>query len=118
METKNTKQNQRNIGLDVPMPKETCNDPNCPFHGTLNVKKKTFDGIVTADKMQKTVSVELERRIHIPKYERYEKRKSRLKAHNPPCINAKIGDIVRIAQTRPLSKTKNFVVVQILKKKD
>ena len=118
METKNTNKNEHNIGLDVPFPKTTCDDPKCPFHGTLNVKKKTFEGIVIADKMQKTVTIELERRIHIPKYERYEKRKSRLKAHNPPCINAKIGDIVKIAQTRPLSKTKNFVVVQIINKKE
>ncbi|MBN1455027.1 MAG: 30S ribosomal protein S17, partial [Methanomicrobia archaeon] len=40
------------------------------------------------------------------------KRQSKIHAHNPPCINAKVGDIVKIAECRPLSKTKSFVVVE------
>jgi small subunit ribosomal protein S17 len=43
-------------------------------------------------------------------------RRTRVKAHNPESIDAKEGDTVRIAETRPLSKTKNFVVIEIVKK--
>ena len=64
--------------------------------------------------MQKTVNVEWEWQNYLRKYERYEKRRSRVKAHNPSCINANEGDIVRIMECRPLSKTKNFVVVEVL----
>ncbi|RLF76193.1 30S ribosomal protein S17, partial [Thermococci archaeon] len=52
----------------------------------------------------------------LKKYERYELRRSRIHAYNPECIDAKAGDKVLIAETRPLSKTKNFVVVAITQK--
>ncbi|MCF7866552.1 30S ribosomal protein S17, partial [Candidatus Woesearchaeota archaeon] len=60
------------------------------------------------------VTVEWERRKYIPKYERYEKRRTKVKAHNPEEIDAKVGDKVIIAETRPISKTKNFVVIKII----
>ncbi|MBC7110345.1 MAG: 30S ribosomal protein S17, partial [Archaeoglobi archaeon] len=44
------------------------------------------------------------------------KKRSKLHAHNPPCINARVGDVVKIAECRPLSKTKHFVVVEILER--
>ena len=50
------------------------------------------------------------------KFERYEKRRTRIKVHNPECINAKEGDIVKISECRPLSKTKNFVIIENLGK--
>ncbi len=50
------------------------------------------------------------------KYERYEKKRTKLHVHNPECIDANIGDIVRIAETRPISKTKNFVIIENLGK--
>jgi ribosomal protein S17 len=64
--------------------------------------------------MQKTANVGWERRHFLRKYERYEKRKSAVKAHNPPCINAKEGNVVKIMECRPLSKTKNFVIIEVL----
>ena len=48
----------------------------------------------------------------VPKYQRYEKRRSKVHAHNPPCITAKVGDIVTIAECRRLSKTKSYVVIK------
>ena len=66
--------------------------------------------------MQKTAIVEWERKQFLSKYERYEKRRSRVKAHSPSCIGAQDGDIVKIMECRPLSKTKNFVIVEILGK--
>jgi len=56
---------------------------------------------------------EFERKM--PKFERFEKRQAKIHAHNPPCINAKEGDRVKIAECRPLSKTKAYVVVEVQK---
>ncbi|MBI4441156.1 30S ribosomal protein S17 [Candidatus Woesearchaeota archaeon] len=100
------------------MKKNDCGDEHCPTHGTLKIKGRVFLGTVTSDKMQKTVTVQWDRRVFVPKYERYLKAWSRIKAHNPPCVNAKVGDYVRIRECRPLSKTKNFVVVGVMGKKE
>ncbi len=95
-----------------------CEDEHCPTHGNLRIKGRVFLGTVIADKMQRTATVQWERRLYVPKYERYMKAWTRVKVHNPPCINAKTGDYVRIIECRPLSKTKNFVVEKVLGKKD
>ena len=105
----------KKIGLDAEAPKKSCQDKNCPFHGEINVKPETFVGKVVKKDISRTATIEWGRRQHVPKYERYEKRRSRLRVHNPECINAKIGDEVLAARTRPLSKTKNFVIIKILK---
>ncbi len=108
---------KKNIGVDVKnKPKEKCEDPLCPFHGTISLHGRIFTGVVVSDKMHKTVTITWERRINVPKYERYAKRYSKIKAHNPECINARTGDKVRVMETRPLSKTKNFVVIEIIEK--
>ncbi|MBN1646369.1 30S ribosomal protein S17 [Candidatus Woesearchaeota archaeon] len=75
---------------------------------------RTFVGKVVSDRMAKTVTVEWDRRLYSSKYERYEKRRTHVKAHNPGSINAKEGDVVEIQETRPLSKTKCFVVTRVL----
>ena len=106
----------KGIGLDVKQPAEKCSDHNCPFHGTTGARGRILTGVVTSDKMSKTVTVSWERRVYVPKYERYEKRKSKVNAHNPDCIDAKKGDVVRISETRPLSKTKHFAVIEIMGK--
>jgi len=104
----------RDIGLGVTPPKTECNDPNCPFHGSLPVRGRIFEGIVVSDKMNRSVVVRRDYLWYVKKYMRYEKRKSLIHAHNPPCINAKIGDRVKIAECRPLSKTISFVVIEKL----
>ena len=73
---------------------------------------RTFTGTVVSAKSQKTVTVEWGRRISIPKYERYEKRKTRVKAHNPESISAEEGDVVVIKECRPISKTKSFIIIE------
>jgi small subunit ribosomal protein S17 len=105
-------QKVRDIGYDVKPPESGCDDVNCPFHGTLPIRGKILQGIVVSDKMQGTVIVRIDYLHYVTKFERYEKRKSRISAHNPPCINAKNGDTVRIGECRPLSKTKHFVVIE------
>ncbi len=92
-----------------------CNDVNCPFHGTLSTRGTVLEGIVASDKMDKTVIVQREYKIALSKYERYRSSRSRIPAHNPPCINAKSGDKVRIMECRKLSKTVSFVVTEKLK---
>jgi len=102
------------IGLNVPEPEETCSDANCPFHGSLSVRGQTLEGTVASTDMAKTVIVEREYDVRVPKYDRYMKRRSRIPAHAPPCMELAEGDTVRIAETRPLSKTKSHVVVEKL----
>ena len=102
----------RNIGLNVKPPAEGCNDKNCPFHGTLPVRGQIITGVVSAIKMQDSILVSREYMHYVPKYERYEKRTSKYSAHCPPCMKLKIGDKVRIAECRPLSKTISFVTVE------
>jgi|TARA_Y100000310_G_C20675381_1_gene812746 small subunit ribosomal protein S17 len=106
----------KNIGLNIKKPKGKCEDSNCPFHGNLKCRGRTFTGTVLSEKMQKSVTVEWKWQNYIRKYERYEKRRSKVKAHNPTCINAKQGDVVKVMECRPLSKTKNFVIVEVLGK--
>lgn len=103
---------EQGIGVDVKAPKETCEDKNCPFHGTLKVRGRNFVGVVMKKDVHKTATVEWEWKKKIQKFERSESKKTRLRVHNPPCINAKIGDVVKLAECRPLSKTKSFVVIE------
>jgi len=107
----------KNIGLDVEYPKESCNDLNCPFHGNLSVRGKIIEGKVVSDKARATVVVERSYLHYVKKYMRYEKRRSKIMAHNPPCINAKEGDFVKIAECRPISKNVSFVVIEKFMKK-
>jgi len=71
-------------------------------------------GLVTSDKMQKTVTVRVERQVRHPKYRRYIRRRSKFLAHDE--LGAHIGDIVRIVSTRPLSARKRWRVVEIVQK--
>ncbi len=100
------------IGIEAP--KQACSDITCPFHGNLSVRGRQFTGTVTSAKMRKTAVMEFERLHFIPKYERYEKRRTKLKVHNPDCIAAKEGDVVMVMECRPLSKGKNLVILQKL----
>ncbi|WP_323675644.1 30S ribosomal protein S17 [Halorubellus sp. PRR65] len=102
------------IGLNVPEPEDSCADEDCPFHGSLAVRGQTLEGTVASTDMDKTVVVEREYDVRVPKYDRYMKRRSRVPAHAPTCMELSEGDTVRIAETRPLSKTKSHVVVEVL----
>ncbi len=91
-----------------------CGDVHCSAHGTISMRGRVLEGVITAARMTRTATFQMERRHYIPKYQRYEKRKTVLKAHNPPCIAAVSGDKVRIKECRPLSKTKKFVIIEKL----
>jgi small subunit ribosomal protein S17 len=100
------------VGIDVKVPENVCSDQKCPFHGSLPVRGQMIEGMVVSSKMKNTVVVKKERMRYIPKYERYEKRTGRYPAHNPPCINADVGDRVKIMECRKLSKTVAFTVIE------
>lgn len=91
-----------------------CTDHKCPAHGAVKIRGRTFAGKVIAAKMLRTATIEWERSHLVPKYERYETRRTRIKAHNPSCVEAKEGDRVVIRECRPLSKTKHFVILKKL----
>ena len=80
----------------------------------IPTRGRTFTGIIVSSKAQKTVTVSWDRRVFIPKYERYLTKRSKVKAHNPD-LNLKEGDMVMIKECRPISKTKKFVVVEVIK---
>lgn len=98
--------------LALKKPKKSCDDRNCPFHGTLSVRGRVLEGTIISAKMDKTVVIRRDYQFYVPKFKRYERRHSHINAHNPPCLNAEEGQKVRIAECRPLSKTVSFVVVE------
>ncbi len=100
------------IDSSIKPPEEECQDEKCPHHGNLSVRGRVFEGEVVSDKMDKTIIVERNYAEKTPKFERYERRSSRIQAHNPPCVDAKEGDVVKIAECRKLSKQKSFVVLE------
>lgn len=122
-EEKKSKKNKeqkdvKNIGIKgKPEVVPTTKDTKDPFYGAVTIRGRIFTGVVVSDKMMKTATVEWPRRKFNRKYERFEVRRTRVKAHNPESMNAKVGDLVRIGETRPLSKTKNFVIIEIVKRK-
>ena len=83
---------------------------------TLNrTARKTRIGLVVSDKMDKTVVVRIDRRMPHPTYGKMVTRTARLKAHDEE-NSAKLGDTVRIMETRPLSKDKRWRLVEIVER--
>lgn len=100
--------------LGVKAPSKECKDAKCPFHGQLTVKPETFQGKVIRKDTNRSATIEWTRTYYVQKFERYEPRRSRMHVHNPPCIDAALGETVLVAKTRPLSKTKNHVILQVV----
>jgi small subunit ribosomal protein S17 len=78
-------------------------------------QRQTAVGTVVSDKMQKTVVVEIARLVRHLSYNRMVRRKTRVKAHDEQ-NTCKVGDTVRLMETRPLSKDKRWRVVEVLQK--
>ena len=93
-------------------PEKECIDQKCPFHGKITVKEEFYTGRLVKKDVHRSATIEWEKSRYVPKYERYEVRRKRLRVHNPSCINAQVGDLVLVAKTRPLSKTKHHVIIQ------
>jgi len=108
----------RNIGVPgVALPKvKECNDKYCPFHGTTRIRGKITQGIVVSKKSRNTIIIRQDYLQFVKKYQRYERRNSRLSCHLPECLRTEIdvGDLVRVGESRKISKTKAFIVLDKL----
>jgi len=76
-------------------------------------RRKLIEGVVIGDKMEKTVVVQTERKLRHPLYKRVIRQRSKVYAHDENGI-AKVGNRVRLAEARPLSKLKRWRVVEVL----
>lgn len=74
---------------------------------------RTVVGKVVSDKMQKTIVVVVERSVRHPKYGKILKRRTKLHAHDENQV-CKIGNVVKIRESRPISKMKNWVLVEVI----
>jgi small subunit ribosomal protein S17 len=77
--------------------------------------RKTRIGVVTSNKMTKTITVAVERKVKHPIYGKFVKKTTRFHAHDEK-NECSIGDVVRIMETRPLSKTKRWRLVEVIEK--
>lgn len=101
--------------------KVECKDRLCPKHGDnkLKMRGRIFQGDVVKV-LPGRVSIEFERMLKLPKYERYEKRKTKIHARLPDCMSGDVavGDLIEIAETRPISKMIHFVVSKVVRSKE
>ncbi|MFX1378125.1 MAG: 30S ribosomal protein S17 [Promethearchaeota archaeon] len=107
----------RNIGIPGVVPPkskaEDCKDQSCPFHGTTRIRGKITKGVVVSKKSKNTIIIRRDYVQFIKKYQRYERRNTRLACHLPDCLvhEIEIGDLVRVGESRKVSKTKAFIVL-------
>jgi small subunit ribosomal protein S17 len=106
----------RDTGIKATPPTRECLDKHCPWHGKISLRGKILEGRVVSAKSYRTAIVQREYAVYFPKYERYERRRSRIVAHNPECIAAKEGDKVKIVECRKISKTKAFAIIEVVGK--
>lgn len=78
-------------------------------------QRKTRTGVVSSNKMEKTITVTVVRKLKHPKYGKFVKKSKKFHAHDEN-NEANIGDVVKIMETRPLSKSKRWRMVEILEK--
>lgn len=90
-----------------------CADKQCPFHGNLKLRGRSFKGFVIR-KFHRRVCIEFERIVYVRKYERYMKKKTRIHARLPDCLKDEIniGDYIEVKECRPLSKIIHFCAVR------
>lgn len=113
-----TTEKKYNIGFDVKGPEGSCDDVTCPFHGELSVRGNVFVGEVVSAKTPMSITVQWGRKEFMKKYERYEKKRTAVRVHAPLCFDVKEGDTVKIAECRPISKTKKFVLIDIVERSE
>lgn len=106
-------------GYGITVPETAINgtyiDKNCPFTGSIKIQPKFIKAQIHKMKQIRTIVCVKKYLFYVQKYKRYERRQKKFSVHLPPCFEgiAKIGDTVTCALSRPLSKTKRFVVVKV-----
>ena len=112
------KKMSKNIGIPGVVPPkvktEECKDLSCPFHGKIRIRGKITQGIVVSKKSKNTVIIRRDYVQFIKKYQRYERRNTRLACHLTDCLrhDIEIGDLVRVGESRKISKTKAFIILE------
>ena len=95
-----------------------CNSPNCLKHGNLRVRGIVDRGFVVSAKAKNTAVVVVPFVRPVPKFERVEKRRSKIHVHIPPCESVKEGDHIEFGECRKISKTKSHVFMRKVGKDD
>jgi small subunit ribosomal protein S17 len=93
---------------------EECNDKKCYRHGGLKVRGGRLTGTVVSTKGKNTAIVSRDMIKFFPKYQRRAKERSHIAAHQPACMRVSVGDLVLIGETRKISKTKAWTVLEVL----
>jgi small subunit ribosomal protein S17 len=112
----------RNIGIPgVNPPKaKDCTDKDCPFHGKTRIRGKITSGIVVSKRSRNSIIIRRDYLHFVKKYQRYERRNTRLACHLPDCLKNEInlGDLVRVGESRRVSKTKSFIVLDKISREE
>jgi small subunit ribosomal protein S17 len=98
---------------DMKEKKSDCTDKQCPLHGSLKLRGRSFKGYVIR-KENRRIAIEFERIIYVKKFERQMKKRTKIHARLPDCMKQDInlGDYVEIRECRPLSKIIHCCVFQ------
>jgi len=108
----------RNAGLGFKAPAQAADgefiDQKCPFTGNVAIRGRILTGVVATMKMKRTITVRRDYLHFIKKYNRFEKRHSKLSAHmSPAFLDVELGNSVTVGGCRPLSKTVRFNVLAV-----
>jgi small subunit ribosomal protein S17 len=93
---------------------DKCNDKKCFRHGGLKVRGGRLTGRVVSTKGRNTAIIERDITKFFPKYHRRAKERSHIAAHLPGCMKLSLGDLVSIGETRKISKTKAWTVLEVI----
>merc|ERR1712144_9053 len=106
------------LGFKVPLKAKEGRyiDKKCPFVGQVSIRGKLLRGVVHRTFMKNTITIRRDYLHYIKKYRRYEKRHKMISAHCAPCFDARPGDEVMIGETRPLTKTVRYNVLEVHEK--
>jgi small subunit ribosomal protein S17 len=91
------------------------NQPGSPEAPAQRSPRKVMRGMVISNKMEKTIVVQVDRKVRHPIYEKFVSKRTKLYAHDEKS-EAGMGDVVELTQTRPLSKTKCWRLVRVVQK--
>jgi len=111
---------EKTIKTEKKTEKVSCADKKCPFHGSdaVKLRGRTFEGEVIT-KLPGRVKIQFDRFLYDRKYERFDKRRTKLHARLPDCLKEQIqlGDWIQITECRPLSKIIHFIVTKKIRSK-
>jgi small subunit ribosomal protein S17 len=84
------------------------------IHERYPLRGEQHEGKVISNKMEKSATVKWQYTQSVPKYERYERRNTKITAHVPEEIDVEEGDTVKVSETRQISKTKSHIITEVV----